>query len=235
MATRALVGFINDGPELISTYNHYDGYPDSLGVALENHYSMPEEALKIASMGYISYIDAETGEIDAKHKEPADKTPLGNDFEEAMYEVAKVADSYGADYVYIYDIVDSEWVNVEMSGVRQTAEALMYALQNLDGTVFPDPVSDLPAAPDQIGETYETKWKKFLNEEQVDMDMIYDYADRLLGADVEDFEGLADWYAVNPDEIPEPMDANFFIKYKDKIVDAANDQYRYDSSDADMD
>jgi hypothetical protein len=47
MATRALVGFITDGPELISTYNHYDGYPENLGKGLESHYSMPEEALKL--------------------------------------------------------------------------------------------------------------------------------------------------------------------------------------------
>ena len=70
MATRALVGFITDGPELISTYNHYDGYPENLGVGLDNHYSTPEEALKIASTGYTSYMDPETGEIDAKYKEP---------------------------------------------------------------------------------------------------------------------------------------------------------------------
>jgi hypothetical protein len=53
MATRALVGFIQDGPELIATYNHYDGYPENLGVALDKFYSMPEEALKIASLRVI--------------------------------------------------------------------------------------------------------------------------------------------------------------------------------------
>ena len=53
-------------------------------------------------------------------------------------------------------------------------------------------------------------------------------------AGVEDFEALADFYADNPDEVPEPMDAGFFLKYKDEIVNAANDQYRYDSSDAGM-
>ena len=139
MATRALVGFIHDlngKPELISTYNHYDGYPENLGVALDKHYSMPEEALKIASMGYISYIDPESGEIEAKHKEPADKTPLGDDFEEAMFEVAKSADSYGADYVYIYDVEASEWKHVKMYGVTQTANALMKELAELDGGIF---------------------------------------------------------------------------------------------------
>ena len=89
MATRALVGFIQDGPELISTYNHYDGYPENLGKGLESHYSMPEEALKIASMGYISYLDPETGEIEAKHQEPADKTKLPTSFDEAMMKVAE--------------------------------------------------------------------------------------------------------------------------------------------------
>lgn len=139
MATRALVGFIHDQggqPVLISTYNHYDGYPENLGVALDKHYSMPEEALKIASMGYISYINPESGEIEAKHKEAADRTPLGDNFEDAMYEVAKTADSYGADYVYIYNVEESGWNHVKMYGVTQTAEALMGELSELDGGIF---------------------------------------------------------------------------------------------------
>jgi len=160
MATRALVGFINDGPELISTYNHYDGYPENLGVGLDSYYSMPEEALKVASMGYISYMNPETGEIDAKHKEPADRTKLSTSFDDAMMEIAKVANSYIADYVYIYDIVNSEWVNVKMYGTRQTGEALADLLRDLDGNIFGPSL-------DEVNETYETKWKKFLNEGEV--------------------------------------------------------------------
>jgi len=160
MATRALVGFINDGPELISTYNHYDGYPEKLGVGLDSYYSMPEEALKVASMGYISYMNPETGEIDAKHKEPAARTKLSTSFDDAMMEIAKVANSYIADYVYIYDIVNSEWVNVKMYGTRQTGEALADLLRDLDGNIFGPSL-------DEVNETYETKWKKFLNEGEV--------------------------------------------------------------------
>ena len=172
MATRALVGFIDDRggqPVLISTYNHYDGYPESLGAALDKHYSMPEEALKIASMGYISYIDAETGEIEAKHKEPADKTPLGNDFEEAMYKVAQKADSYGADYVYIYNVETDEWINVKMYGVTQTAEALAHSLQDYDGGIFPEPTKNLPAAPDQFDNSEANTYAEFskMNEGEV--------------------------------------------------------------------
>ena len=160
MATRALVGFIHDlsgQPVLISTYNHYDGYPENLGKALENHYSMPEEALKIASMGYISYINPESGEIEAKHKEPADKTPLGDNFEEAMFKVAETADSYGADYVYIYNVEESGWNHVKMYGIAQTAEALMRELSELDGGIFGPSLDDM-------NEDFTTKWKKFINE-----------------------------------------------------------------------
>ena len=46
MATRALIGMIETDAAgnqvLTSTYNHYDGYPDSLGVALNRHYDEPQ-------------------------------------------------------------------------------------------------------------------------------------------------------------------------------------------------
>ena len=151
MATRALIGFITDKPELISTYNHYDGYPENLGVGLEKFYSDPEEAMKISSMGYISYLDPETGEIEAKHKEPADKTSLSNDFEEAMFQIAEKADIYGADYVYIYDVEQLDWINVKMYGIAQTAEALMGKLKELEGGIFNSEVNEVNEAKDIKG------------------------------------------------------------------------------------
>jgi hypothetical protein len=41
-------------------------------------------------MGYISYLNPETGEIEAKHKEPADRTKLPTSFDEAMMKVAEM-------------------------------------------------------------------------------------------------------------------------------------------------
>ena len=158
MATRALVGFITDKPELISTYNHYDGYPENLGKGLESHYAMPEEALKVASMGYISYLDPETGEIEAKHQEPADRTPLSTNFDEAMMQVAEMGDSYGADYIYIYNVETSDWAYASVgSGIRSASEQLRRSLIDLDGGVFGPSL-------DEVNEDYNTKWNKFLNE-----------------------------------------------------------------------
>jgi hypothetical protein len=63
-------------------------------------------------------------------------------FEDAMYEVAKQADSFGADYVYIYNVESLEWIHVKMYGTRQTMEALMDKLSDYDGGIFP-PAGDV--------------------------------------------------------------------------------------------
>ena len=56
MATRALIGYLDDSKKLTTTYNHYDGYPAYLGKILKEHYSGDEKAKSIASKGYISSI-----------------------------------------------------------------------------------------------------------------------------------------------------------------------------------
>jgi hypothetical protein len=46
-----------------------------------------------------------------------------------MMQVAEQGDNYSADYIYIYDTVNDEWVNVSsMSGTRDTQEKLMIEL-----------------------------------------------------------------------------------------------------------
>ena len=119
MATRALIGIIETDAAgnqvLTSTYNHYDGYPDNLGVGLNKHYDEVQSAKRIANQGYISYLDPETGAIDAKHKESADKFVLPDDFERAMQVVHNEADEMGADYVYLYDFDAADWLDARNS------------------------------------------------------------------------------------------------------------------------
>lgn len=162
MATRALIGFINlDPAELIATYNHYDGYPENLGKALETHYDDTVKAKQIAEYGYISYIDPETGNIDAARKEAPSRVNLMVGWEDAMYEIAKEIDSYGADYAYIWNEDESDWVTIKHYGVRSTVDQLTNALQSYQGE-FGDNIADLPAAPDQVGESYISKWEDYI-------------------------------------------------------------------------
>ena len=48
MATRALIGYLDEDRNFTCTYNHYDGYPDHLGKALLDHYDSDEKAKEIA-------------------------------------------------------------------------------------------------------------------------------------------------------------------------------------------
>lgn len=124
MATRALIAYLENGV-LTSTYNHYDGYPENLGKALNKFYSTPEKAKEIANRGYISYVDPETGEIEAKNQDTPDKLDLNKlDPYNAVEEVAGLVDSYGADFAYFYDSDANMWDNLKNNGTRSMMDAL---------------------------------------------------------------------------------------------------------------
>ena len=152
MGTRALIGYLdttNKPVVLTATYNHYDGYPSNLGKGLENFYDSDAKAEEIANVGYISYLDPETGEWDAKNKQKPTTTPLPDNFNEAMMEIAAEVDSYSGDYGYIWDNENEEWITVKNDGIRSMAEELEMNLAHLK-----DKFAMLPDQPDQTMEAY---------------------------------------------------------------------------------
>ena len=146
MGTRALIGYLDtDGvTRLTSTYNHYDGYPSNLGKGLENFYDNDAKAEEIANVGYISYLDPETGKWNAQNKQKPEVDQLPDDFNEAMMEIAAIVDSFGADYGYIWDNENEEWITVKNTGIRGMAEDLEMQLAHLK-----DKFSILPDQPEQ--------------------------------------------------------------------------------------
>ena len=151
MGTRALIGYLdtNGDTKLTSTYNHYDGYPSNLGKGLENFYDSDAKAEEIANVGYISYLDPETGEIEAVNKQKPTITPLPDNFNEAMMEIAAEIDSVGGDDGYIWDNENEEWITVNNNGIRSMAEELEMNLAHLKGKF-----AMLPDQPDQTMEAY---------------------------------------------------------------------------------
>ena len=105
METRALIGFLTPQNELISTYNHYDGYPESLGVGLSRWYGSDERAKDIASAGYISYLDPEEGDYESKHNDPPETTQI-----RSLGDIVDVGSDYSANYLYIWNMDSDEWV-----------------------------------------------------------------------------------------------------------------------------
>ena len=160
MATRALIITI-DNRLMNSTYNHYDGYPEYLGKALETHYNSDELAKKISGEGYISYIDDETGEVNVSNPNDKDIKPGFNDFggmdvDDMAYELAKEINGSGADYAYIWNQRGNNWVTIKNDGIKTTMNKLAAELP----TMGFDDEQDMMEEKD-----YMTEWKKYLNEE----------------------------------------------------------------------
>ena len=154
MATRALIGYLdtNGDTKLTTTYNHYDGYPSNLGKGLETFYDSDAKAEEIANVGYISYLDPETGEWDAANKQKPEVTMLPDNFNEAMMEIAAEVDSFGADYGYIWDNENEEWITVKNDGIRRMADNLEMSLAHLK-----DKFAMFPERPEQVAEAKDIK------------------------------------------------------------------------------
>jgi hypothetical protein len=133
MATRALIGYLDtDGTtKLTTTYNHYDGYPSNLGKALENFFNSDTLTKDLANYGYVSYISPENGEIEANSKQAPGNVQLPDDFYEAMDKIAEEIDAHGADYGYIWDNENGEWITIENEGIGEMSEDLEMQLAHL--------------------------------------------------------------------------------------------------------
>ena len=135
MATRALIGYLDDDRVLTSTYNHYDGYPDHLGKILDTYYNRNKRARDVANKGYISYFEDDgdiVSNVFPNNKRNPDKIELGRDlgtgdqldWEDALLEMAKHIDDYGADYAYIWYEEDGDWSEIKNTGIRSMVDQL---------------------------------------------------------------------------------------------------------------
>jgi hypothetical protein len=163
MATRAaIIYFDPEKLEAISTYNHYDGYPEGLGAGLKNHYNDDMYAKKIASEGYISYLDPETGDIEVSNPRDKDVDPdrmrLTDDMGQTAMDLAEMISSYGADYAYIWSPTIDKWMTVKGGSTKSMYNTIDQLMPELFG-MGTNPEND-PQAGD-----FMTEWQSFLNEE----------------------------------------------------------------------
>ena len=164
MATRAQVAYIDeDMTQIITTYNHYDGYPENLGKALLNHYDNDEKAKYIASSGYISFLDPETGEVDATHNESPTVIRDG-DIDSLLRKFYDHSNGSGADYVYLYA---GQWIDSKMYPMTQD-KFVNYFKEEL-GFGMDDYDEYDENNIDMMEEGYEKKWEKFLNESKINV------------------------------------------------------------------
>ena len=162
MATRALIGYLDDNKVLTSTYNHYDGYPDHLGKMLDKYYDNDEKAKFVANEGYISYID-EDGNIEAKNKMNPEKTRLDKEWEDALYDMAGQIDNYGADFAYIWYEGDGDWSEIKNTGTRSMVDQLANQLASAATMYGP------------VDENEELKKENmYIDDDEFEMEMVVD-------------------------------------------------------------
>ena len=129
--TRALVGYLS-GDRLTTTYNHYDGYPSNLGAGLEAHYNDDDKAKEVAMKGYITYLNPETGEIEATHNDAPGKVILPDDPEQRAREIAEEIDKFGADFGYVWDDESNQWITIKNTGIRSMIDQMMDKLSMMN-------------------------------------------------------------------------------------------------------
>jgi hypothetical protein len=229
MATRAaIIYFDGDNGQFTSTYNHYDGYPENLGVALEKHYNDDFKAHKISREGYISYMNPETGDIEQKNQQDPDVEQV-YDEDTAASQINDVIQSYGADYAYIFSPALDKWVTIKNAGsntVMNTLDQLMPEMFGRGDMVDYDSI-------DNMEEGYKIKWKKFIAENDdatVRFEKIRDNAYRMLksedGKQVNDYvDSLVNQIKLNP------SDADEYIEYDRTDWKADFDDYISDKMD----
>ena len=229
MATRAaIIYFDGDNGQFTSTYNHYDGYPENLGVALEKHYNDDFKAHKISREGYISYMNPETGDIEQKNQQDPDVEQV-YDEDTAASQINDVIQSYGADYAYIFSPALDKWVTIKNAGsntVMNTLDQLMPEMFGRGDVVDYDSI-------DNIEEGYKIKWQNFINENDdatVRFEKIRDNAYRMLksedGKQVNDYvDSLVNQIKLNP------SDADEYIEYDRTDWKADFDDYISDKMD----
>jgi len=232
MATRATIGYLNPDNTITTTYNHYDGYPEGLGVALRNHYNTNEEAKEVANMGYVSYIDAETGNIEANNKS-APQTVGDSDLVSSIQYFKDQASE--GDYAYLWVPQNEEWMYAPTAmKMEDFVDVFVMGIDFIDDE---DDMADYDSI-DNMEEGYEAKWKKFVNEESffkddpstIRFEKIRDNAYRMLKS--EDGNQVNDYVDALERQIKlKPSDADEYIEYDRTDWKADFDDYVSDKMD----
>ena len=117
MATRSTIAIKEEDGKVKGIYCHWDGYINSNGKILMNHYSDVDKIRQLINIGDLSSLDKEIGE-----KHDFDKPPEGvcnfysRDWEEENtdpIEAESLTDFYKKggkeEYNYVYSVKDGQW------------------------------------------------------------------------------------------------------------------------------
>ena len=232
--TRAMIGYVS-GDRLTTTYNHYDGYPSNLGKGLMTFYNDDEKAKDIAMKGYITGMDADTGEISATHSDPPTKIKLPEDGEEMAREVAEEIDGMGADYGYIWHDESNQWLTIKNTGIRSMIDQItgkMGVEAEVEEDIIPaDEAVAEPTLKETLGGVVAFLKSKGAKNDSI-KDFIKTHKDDIQGMSMDDVEDeYNNFLSVNTDYVDEKkgkdhdkdgdIDSDDYLAAKDKAIKKA--------------
>jgi len=168
MATRALIGYLDDSRSFTTTYNHYDGNPEYLGKKLKEFYNSDSKAKEIANVGYISSVE-EDGSLNSKFNEEPDTINLDDEAFSAGMQIGEQMKYLGVDYGYVY--FNDEWNTIKNGSLSSIADGLEEPLGASGVFMVGENKEE-----NIMEQGYEAKWAKFLKEAQgPDFKVLSDY------------------------------------------------------------
>jgi len=216
MATRAMIAFLDDDKQLVTTYNHYDGYPEGLGKLLQKFYNDERAAEELAGEGYVSYLDPEDGSINAKNQdEPGYKIIDADDAFTAGMMIGDEVKGMGGDYGYIWVKELGKWITVKNQGGDSIAKQLEDELGE-SGMYM---VDENKVEENIMEQGYEAKWAKFLAEAKtVDFKVLKRYLQKINDVEEGEFDYAIDGYI-------ESLQNSFRLGGQEEYADYEMDDY----------
>ena len=217
MATRAMIAFLDDDKQLVTTYNHFDGYPEYLGKVLNKFYNDERAAEELAGEGYISYLDIDTGEINAKNQEePGYKVIDADDAFTAGMMIGDEVKGMGADYGYVWIKELGKWFVLKNRG----GDSMAKQIEDVLGDSGMYMVDEGKKEKDDIMEQgWESKWATFLAEAKtVDFKVLKKYLQKVNDVEEGEFDYAIDGYI-------ESLQNSFRLGGQEEYADYEMDDY----------
>ena len=119
MATRSMIGKLNDNGTVTAIYCHWDGYLEHNGSILAENYTNPNRVDQLMELGDLSVLGQYIGEkhdfdnrtlgyCSAYGRDRGEKDTAAKTYSLSEYNATKMGDKRGVDYVYLFD--GKEWL-----------------------------------------------------------------------------------------------------------------------------
>ena len=102
MSTRSFIGKLNSDCSITGVYCHFDGYPDGVGLTLQEHYRGAAEVDALLALGDISELYSTLENTVAYHRDRGDELSHPRVYADVEELVKSSFSDLGAEWAYVF-------------------------------------------------------------------------------------------------------------------------------------